>query len=54
MKCMTLANVLSGEQRSRFVAVCFADNTVRVNSLDLSVSWKFFCHIIFIYDKNLG
>ena len=54
MKCMTLANVLSGEQRSRFVAVCFADNTVRVISLDLSVSWKFFCHIIFIYDKNLG
>jgi len=32
--CMALANVPSGEQRSRFLAVGLADNTVRVISLD--------------------
>lgn len=34
--CMALANVPSGEQRSRFLAVGLADNTVRVISLDPS------------------
>lgn len=32
--CMALASVPSGEQRSRFLAVGLADNTVRVISLD--------------------
>lgn len=35
--CMALANVPSGEQRSRFLSVGLADNTVRVISLDPSV-----------------
>lgn len=37
--CMALANVPSGEQRSRFLAVGLADNTVRVISLDPNVSY---------------
>jgi len=32
--CMALAAVPSGEQRSRFLAVGLADNTVRIISLD--------------------
>jgi splicing factor 3B subunit 3 len=36
--CMALANVPFGEQRSRFLAVGLADNTVRVISLDPNVS----------------
>jgi splicing factor 3B subunit 3 len=39
--CMALANVPSGEQRSRFLAVGLADNTVRVISLDPNVSLYF-------------
>lgn len=35
--CMSLANVPPGEQRSRFLAVGLADNTVRIISLDPSV-----------------
>lgn len=38
---MALANVPSGEQRSRFLAVGLADNTVRVISLDPNVSREF-------------
>ena len=38
--CMALASVPSGEQRSRFLAVGLADNTVRIISLDPSVSQK--------------
>ncbi|XP_035766455.1 splicing factor 3B subunit 3 [Neolamprologus brichardi] len=34
--CMSLANVPPGEQRSRFLAVGLADNTVRIISLDPS------------------
>uniref|UniRef100_T1J553 Splicing factor 3B subunit 3 n=1 Tax=Strigamia maritima TaxID=126957 RepID=T1J553_STRMM len=34
--CMALANVPSGEQRSRFLAVGLIDNTVRIISLDPS------------------
>ena len=34
--CMALASVPSGEQRSRFLAVGLADNTVRIISLDPS------------------
>ncbi|CAM9695035.1 splicing factor 3B subunit 3 [Petromyzon marinus] len=34
--CMSLANVPSGEQRSRFLAVGLVDNTVRIISLDPS------------------
>lgn len=51
--CMALANVPSGEQRSRFLAVGLADNTVRVISLDPNVSCHP-CHFIFINDENLG
>ena len=36
--CMALANVPVGEQRSRFLAVGLADNTVRIISLDPNVS----------------
>ena len=36
--CMALASVPSGEQRSRFLAVGLADNTVRIISLDPNVS----------------
>ena len=32
--CMALASVPQGEQRSRFLAVGLADNTVRIISLD--------------------
>ena len=35
--CMALASVPSGEQRSRFLAVGLADNTVRIISLDPNV-----------------
>jgi splicing factor 3B subunit 3 len=51
--CMALANVPSGEQRSRFLAVGLADNTVRVISLDPNVSCHP-CHFICINDENLG
>ena len=36
--CMALANAPSGEQMSRFLAVGLNDNTVRIISLDPSVS----------------
>jgi splicing factor 3B subunit 3 len=39
--CMALGEVPSGEQRSRFLAVGLSDNTVRIISLDPSVSFKF-------------
>ena len=39
--CMALASVPSGEQRSRFLAVGLADNTVRIISLDPNVSISF-------------
>lgn len=35
--CMSLGSVPSGEQRSRFLAVGLADQTVRIISLDPSV-----------------
>ena len=35
--CMSLGTVAPGEQRSRFLAVGLADNTVRIISLDPSV-----------------
>jgi splicing factor 3B subunit 3 len=38
--CMALANVPVGEQRSRFLAVGLADNTVRIISLDPLVSFS--------------
>ena len=37
--CMSLGSVPPGEQRSRFLAVGLADQTVRIISLDPSVSW---------------
>lgn len=36
--CMSLGTVPPGEQRSRFLAVGLADQTVRIISLDPSVS----------------
>lgn len=36
--CMALGNAPSGEQMSRFLAVGLSDNTVRIISLDPSVS----------------
>lgn len=36
--CMALGRVPTGEQRSRFLAVGLADDTVRIISLDPSVS----------------
>ena len=38
VKCMSLASVPAGEQRARFLAVGLDDNTVRIISLDQSVS----------------
>lgn len=45
--CMSLANVPPGEQRSRFLAVGLVDNTVRIISLDPSVSCSLFRDISF-------
>ena len=39
--CMALGRVPVGEQRCRFLAVGLADNTVRIVSLDPSVSTVF-------------
>ena len=36
--CMAIGRVPAGEQRSRFLAVGLADNTVRIISLDPNVS----------------
>ena len=44
VKCMSLASVPAGEQRARFLAVGLDDNTVRIISLDQSVSRKFFTY----------
>ena len=38
--CMSLGSVPPGEQRCRFLAVGLADQTVRIISLDPSVSHK--------------
>ncbi len=40
--CMALGRVPVGEQRCRFLAVGLADNTVRIISLDPSVSQRHF------------
>ena len=41
--CMALGRVPVGEQRCRFLAVGLADNTVRIISLDPSVSGSLPC-----------
>lgn len=51
--CMALANVPSGEQRSRFLAVGLADNTVRVISLDPNVSFVMWLILDFCVMRNL-
>ncbi len=51
---MALANVPSGEQRSRFLAVGLADNTVRVISLDPNVSFLVGISDNCFYDENLA
>lgn len=48
--CMSLANVPPGEQRSRFLAVGLVDNTVRIISLDPSVSYDF---LFFLWSADL-
>ena len=40
--CMALGRVPVGEQRCRFLAVGLADNTVRIISLDPSVSTAYY------------
>ena len=53
--CMALANVPVGEQRSRFLAVGLADNTVRIISLDPNVSREIFIYLhleVRHYSKN--
>lgn len=47
--CMSLGTVPPGEQRSRFLAVGLADQTVRIISLDPSVSIESCRVIIVIY-----
>lgn len=42
--CMSLGSVPQGEQRSRFLAVGLSDQTVRVISLDPSVSCQHGCY----------
>ena len=49
--CMALASVPSEEQRSRFLAVGLADNTVRIISLDPSVSLR---NIHTIFQRKSG
>ena len=38
--CMSLGSVPQGEQRTRFLAVGMADQTVRIISLDPAVSYS--------------
>ena len=54
--CMALANVPSGEQRSRFLAVGLADNTVRVISLDPNVGSNLATYLKILFEMmiNLG
>ena len=47
--CMSLGSVPPGEQRSRFLAVGLADQTVRVISLDPSVNCFHVLYFIYIY-----
>ncbi len=53
--CMSLGTVPAGEQRSRFLAVGLADQTVRIISLDPSVSTLYFsivfCPLLDCYIK---
>lgn len=48
--CMALGTVPEGEQRSWFLAVGLSDNTVRIISLDPSVSffYYYFRYLFFI------
>lgn len=50
--CMSLGSVPVGEQRSRFLAVGLADTTVRIISLDPSVSFRQFLLDVLIFYKN--
>lgn len=52
--CMSLANVPPGEQRSRFLAVGLVDNTVRIISLDPSVSYYLLIHCQLIWCFKQG
>lgn len=46
--CMALANAPSGEQMSRFLAVGLTDETVRIISLDTTVSFYWFLKAFYI------
>lgn len=48
--CMALGSIAPGEQRSRFLAVGLADNTIRIISLDPAVSRLSFIFILFSND----
>ena len=50
--CMGLGSVSPGEQRAWFLAVGLADNTVRIISLDPSVSILRFSMIDFLKFSN--
>lgn len=52
--CMALANAPSGEQMSRFLAVGLTDETVRIISLDTTVSiFLLLCIFNIILNINL-
>lgn len=46
--CMALANAPSGEQMSRFLAVGLTDETVRIISLDTTVSFYYLMNFLFL------
>lgn len=51
--CMALGPVPANEQRSRFLAVGLADNTVRIISLDPSVSLFIFNVFFFVHTSQV-
>lgn len=46
--CMALANAPSGEQMSRFLAVGLTDETVRIISLDTTVSYCYLLNFLYM------
>jgi len=52
--CMALANAPSGEQMSRFLAVGLTDETVRIISLDTTVSVNLLLYVSNIIRLNIN
>jgi len=52
--CMALANAPSGEQMSRFLAVGLTDETVRIISLDTTVSVNLLLYIYTVLILNIN